>query len=107
MLTLGGAVDNFGPLCCPPMPKEEKRRLLGASPPPARGLRPPRTAKALPPPGIPIMSRIRRHAFVCLGYAAPTAPLPPAPPQHPPLPMALQTRQAERWRSQREDTIRR
>src|SRR3546814_10481513 len=78
MLTLGGAVDNFGPLCCPPMPKEEKRRLLGASPPPARGLRPPRIAKAILPPGIPMMSRLRRHAFVCLGYAAPIAPLPPA-----------------------------
>src|SRR3546814_15273224 len=85
MLTRGGSVDNFGPLCCPPMPKEEKRRLLGASPPPARGLRLPRIAKAILPPGIPMMSRLRRHAFVCLGYAAPLAPLPPAPPQEPPL----------------------
>src|SRR3546814_15028116 len=85
------------------MPKEEKRRLLGASPPPARGLRPPRIAKAILPPGIPMMSRLRRHAFVCLGYAAPIAPLPPAHRQDPPLQMAFQKSQADRWRSDRED----
>ncbi len=31
--------------------------------PPARGLRPPRIAKAILPPGIPVMSRLRRHAI--------------------------------------------
>jgi hypothetical protein len=32
--------------------------------PPARGLRPPRIAKAILPPGIPMMSRLRQHALV-------------------------------------------
>src|SRR3546814_8421261 len=46
---------------------------------------------------------LRRHAFVCLGYAAPIAPLPPAHRQDPPLQMAFQKSQADRWRSDRED----
>src|SRR3546814_6625306 len=50
-----------------------------------------------------MMSRLRRHAFVCLGYAAPIAPLPPAHRQDPPLQMAFQKSQADRWRSDRED----
>src|SRR3546814_6365984 len=40
---------------------EEKRRLLGASPPPARGLRPPRIALRSSHPASPMMSRLRRH----------------------------------------------
>src|SRR3546814_20511124 len=50
-----------------------------------------------------MMSRLRRHAFVCLGYAAPIAPLPPAHRQDPPLQMAFQKSQADRWHSDRED----
>src|SRR3546814_18961291 len=65
-------------------------------------LRPPRIAKAILPPGIPMMSRLRRHAFVCLGYAEPIAPLPPAHRQDPPLQLAFQKSQADRWRSARE-----
>src|SRR3546814_9093277 len=47
--------------------------------PPARGLRPPRIALAILPPGIPIISRLRRHAFCSNGDRLNAAP--PSQPQ--------------------------
>src|SRR3546814_11956070 len=49
--------------------------------PPARGLRPPRHALAILPPGIPIMSRLLRRAFCQKGDRVHGAP--PPPPQRP------------------------
>ena len=56
--------------------REEKRRLLGASPPPARGLRPPRIALRSSHPASPMMSRLRRHAFCWIRDRLNAAPLP-------------------------------
>src|SRR3546814_1000738 len=55
--------------------REEKRRLLGASPPPARGLRPPRIALRSSHPASPLMSRLRRHAFCWIRDRLKAAPL--------------------------------
>jgi len=77
--------------------EEEKHRLLGASPPPARGLRPPRMAKAILPPGIPHdePASPARFLSVC-GICRTVAPL--LPPQRPaaPLQLAFQKSQADR-----------
>ncbi len=61
----------------------EKRRLLGLRHAGSRPLAAP-DRFAILPPGIPMMSRLRQRAFVCLGYGAAVAPLSPAHRQDPP-----------------------
>src|SRR3546814_13422896 len=56
--------------------REEKRRLLGASPPPARRLRPPRIALRSSHPDSPTLIRTRRPAVFSLWDRLNVAPLP-------------------------------
>ena len=89
-------MDNFRPLRLRRRRKEEKHRLLGLRP---AGSRPSATPDryAILPPGIPTMSRLRRRAFVDLGYGVTVTPLSPAHHQAQPSKMAFQKSQADMW----------
>src|SRR3546814_18916790 len=76
--------------------KEEKRRLLGLRPAGSRPSAAP-DRYAILPPGIPTLSRLRRRAFVDLGYGVTVTPLQPAPHQAQPSKMAFQKTQAAMW----------
>jgi len=52
---------------------------------------------AILPPGIPKMSRLRRHAFVDLGCGVTVTPLSPAHHWTQPPKMAFQKSQADMW----------
>src|SRR3546814_5779251 len=52
---------------------------------------------AILPPGIPTLSRLRRRAFVDLGYDVTVTPLQPAHHQAQPSKMAFQKSQADMW----------
>src|SRR3546814_19845602 len=79
---------------------EEKRRLLGLRPAGSRPSAAPERVTILPP-GIPTLSRLRRRAFVDLGYGVTVTPLQPAHHQAQPSKMAFQKSQAEDRKSTR------